>query len=83
MPQETNKKPRKKRVVVKKYNDTETLIGKLQALTGWNQEALSRELGVSQATVSRWLSGKQELLPSHVILISTLIEKKGETADKK
>lgn len=41
----------------------QTLIEKIQAIlyvTGWSQDQLAVELGVSQATVSRWISTGQD-----------------------
>ena len=39
-------------------------IKELRQRSGWTQERLARELGVSVMTVSRWETGKQKPIPS-------------------
>lgn len=56
----------------------QTLIEKIQAIlyvTGWSQEQLALELGVSQATVSRWISTGQDPRGKNRDLINVLYDK--------
>lgn len=56
----------------------QTLIEKIQAIlyvTGWSQDQLALELGVSQATVSRWISTGQDPRGKNRDLINALYDK--------
>lgn len=56
----------------------QTLIEKIQAIlyvTGWSQDQLALELGVSQATVSRWISTGQDPRGKNRDLINSLYDK--------
>lgn len=46
----------------------------------WNDQDLAEEVGVSQATVSRWLSGEQE--PKNLTELVNLAERLGITTDE-
>lgn len=46
--------------------------------TGLTTKMLARELGVSIATISRWLSGKMRPSERHLRKISQFLEKKGK-----
>jgi transcriptional regulator with XRE-family HTH domain len=46
-------------------------IAELMRLRNWSQADLARELGMSEATISRWLSGSRQPTSGTAILLQT------------
>ena len=54
-------------------------IAELMRLKGWSQAQLARELDISESSISRWFSGKQNPTgPTRILLREWLARAKGE-----
>ena len=60
--------------------DPEIILRQIQAATGWSQERIARELGVSLQSVNHWMSGKVCPMAPYRAMIEALAARVEEEA---